>query len=198
MSRLLISVFSTLFISLAAAQDTWCAFEVKVSTPSGSPVAEVPVALIRERKTTFSQTTTDANGMARLCDAPLENVDIFVGFDRCNSVLVGSLAPTWPDTQRIFVTYVKTFCGFVTLKPDCQVLLRIQDEEGRAVAGARFDGKSSSSSGFDVSDVFGRLYRSLKTRDKLVGIVTRAGSQPARISVKCEDDTELKVVLHKR
>ncbi len=97
MSRLLIlTVFSTLFISLAAAQDTWCAFEVKVSTPSGSPVPEVPVALIRGRKTTFSQTTTDANGVARLCDAPLENVDINVGFDMCNAVLVGYLAPRGP------------------------------------------------------------------------------------------------------
>ncbi|MDP8981993.1 MAG: hypothetical protein M3O35_15535 [Acidobacteriota bacterium] len=108
------------------------------------------------------------------------------------------LGTTWPDTQRIFVTYVKTFCGFVRFKPDCQVLLRIQDEAGRAVAGARFDGKSSTSSGFDVSDVFGRLFRSLKTRDKLVGVVTKAGSQSVRISVECTDDVELKVVLNKR
>lgn len=188
----------TLFSPLGVAQATYCAFEVRVSTPSGIPVPDVPVALIRERKTTFSQTKTNANGVARLCDAPLENVDIFVGFDMCNSVLVGYLMPRWPDTQHVFVTYVKTFCGFVSSNPDCQILLRIQDEAGRALAGARFDGKDSASSGFDVSDVFGRLFRSLKTGEKLVGIVTKAGSAPARISVQCTDDLELKVVMHKR
>src|SRR5260370_10638082 len=117
--------FSVLLIALAPAQDTYCAFEVTVRTQSGTPMSEVPVALIRGHKTTFYETTTDANGVARLCDAPLENVDIIVGFDMCKSVMVRFLMPTWPDTQRISVTYVKTFCGFASFKPNCVVSFRI-------------------------------------------------------------------------
>ncbi len=195
---LMLAAFSVLFVSFAVAQDTYCAFEVTVRSPSGTPMSEVPVALIQGHKTTFYETTTDANGVARLCDSPLENVDIIVGFDMCKSVMVRFMMPTWPDTQRISVTYVKTFCGFASFKPDCVVTLRIQDDAGHPVIGARFNWKSTASSGSTVSDSFGRLFRSLKRREILKGVVIKDAFEPAPISIKCEDDVEVKTVLHKQ
>jgi hypothetical protein len=195
---LMLAGFSVPFISFAVAQDTYCAFEVTVRSPSGIPMSEVPVALIRGHKATFYETTTDANGVARVCDAPLENLDIIVGFDMCKSVMVRFLMPTWPDTQRISVTYVKTFCGFASFKPECIVTLRIQDDAGHPVIGALFNGNSTASSGSTVSDSFGRLFRSLKRRKSLRGVVIGKGFEPARISIKCEDDVEVRVALHKQ
>jgi len=65
-----------LFITSAAAQDTYCAFEVRVHSPTGTPVSNVTVALFQAQTTTFSQTTTDASGVARLCNAPLEYMEV--------------------------------------------------------------------------------------------------------------------------
>src|SRR5258706_13994254 len=100
--------FSVLFIALAVAQDTYCAFEVSVHSPTGTPVSNLPVALIRARTTTFSQTTTDAAGLARLCDAPLEYMDVIVGRDVCGLVMVRHRQPTWPEIRRVYVTYTDT------------------------------------------------------------------------------------------
>ncbi|MDP8981994.1 MAG: carboxypeptidase-like regulatory domain-containing protein [Acidobacteriota bacterium] len=191
-------VILTAFISLARAQSLYCALEVKVSTPSGSPVAGAHVAMLRGDKSTFSETTTAANGVARLCDAPMETVNIVAGFDVCGSVLIRALNPKWPETLRAYVTYLDYPCSHFVPPPICQVLLRIQDEAGHPVAGARFNGKPATSSGSDESDVLGRLFSSLKWRKKLEGVVSKEGSAPAHISVVCDSDVELKVVLHKR
>jgi len=195
---LILMGFPGLFISPAEGETTYCAFEVKVSAPSGVPIDKVPVVMIRGDRTTFFETATTANGVARICDAPLESVDIVVGFDVCGSVLIRDLKPSWPKTQRVFVTYVRTFCDHFGIAPGCQVLLRVQDGEGRPVAGARFDGEPSGTPGSHVSDALGRLFRSLKRREKLEGVVVREGSEPARISVQCLDDVELKVILRKQ
>jgi hypothetical protein len=162
-----------LFVVPARAEVTYCAFEVKVTPPSGSPVSAVPVHLIRQQRTTISDTISDANGVARICDAPLEPVDIGVGFDVCGSVLVRAVKPTWPAIRKIFVTYAQTPCDRFVFEDRCQVWLRIQDEEGRLVVGARFEGKPSSAPGSDVSDHFGRLFRSIKTGEALDGVVVK-------------------------
>lgn len=191
-------VLSALFSHIALGQSLYCAFEVKVSTPSGDPVVGAHVAILRGDKSTFSETMTAANGVARLCDAPMETVNIVAGFDVCGSVFIRALKPKWPETLRVYVTYLDYPCSHFIPPPMCQVLLRIQDEAGHPVAGARFNGKRATSSGSDESDVLGRLFRSLKWREKLEGVVFKQGSAPTSISVDCESDTELKVVLHKR
>jgi len=156
----------------------------------------MPVALIRNDKTTFSESATDAKGVARICDAPLEYLDVVVGRDICGSILVRHLKPTWPETRRLYVTYVDAPCDHFVVAPNCRVLLRIQDSSGRPVVGARFEETPPNRSGTDVSDVFGRLFRSLKRGEQLEGVVVKTGSEPARVSMRCMDDVELKVVLH--
>ena len=79
--------------------------------------------------------------------------------------------------------------------------MRVQDQAGRPLAGARFDGEPRGASGAEVSDSFGRLFRRLKEGEKLVGTVIKEGLQPARVSAQCPeliaDDFELPVILHK-
>jgi len=190
-----------LLVPSAAAESNYCAFEVKVSEPSGAAAAGVPVLMFRKGEIMFSETTTDKSGVARLCDAPLAPVNIVVGFDMCGSVVVRVMRQTWPETQTVFVTYARTFCAHVPIQDRCQVLLRIQDEKGRPLAGARLEGAPATSSESDVSDVFGRLFRSIKAGEKLEGAVVKEGWRPARVSHACiehdEDDIELKVVLSK-
>jgi hypothetical protein len=191
---------SAIFMPLAAAEPTYCAFEVKVSGPSGTPLAKVPVLMLRRDTTVFAETTTTKDGTARLCDAPLDPVDIVVGFDMCGSVVVRVLKPTWPKIRRVFVTYLQTFCDHLPSDNYCQVLLRVHDEKGRPVAGARFEGSPSDVS--DVSDIFGRLFRLVRPGEKLEGVVTKDGRQSDRVSEQCiaydEHDAELKVVLRNR
>jgi hypothetical protein len=184
--------------ALAAEEATFCAFEVRVSTPSGAPFPNVPVALIRGHTSTFSEATTDAGGVARLCDSPLDVVDIVVGFDMCGSVLVRNLHPMWPESRKVYVTYVNAPCEHFGAAPTCRILMRTQDEEGRPMSGARFEGKPSGQPGQDVSDVFGRLFRSVRRRETLAGVVAKEGREPVQISQPCLDDLELKVVLRKR
>jgi hypothetical protein len=176
---------------------SYCAFAVKVRKPSGVPFNNVPVGMV-EKGTQGATVWTDANGTARFCDAPLHAVDIVVG-TQCGIVLVKSVKPTWPATRDIFVTYDDTYCNEFTFPDHCQVLLRIQDEDGRPLIGAKFE---SGRSERGVSDVFGRIFASIKSGEKLEGVLMNEGRETVRISERCvqddEHDVELKIVLHKR
>jgi hypothetical protein len=157
-----------------AAETSYCAFEVKVVTASGTPRSKVPVQLIRDKTEVFG-TSTDAYGLARLCDSPLESVDIAVGFDVCGLVTVRNLYSMWPKTKQVFVIFEENPCSHFVAAPYVQVLMRIQDHQGRPVAGAQFDEDSPSmGSGSEAS-----------------------GEERAPVSVLCSDDVELKIVLHK-
>lgn len=140
---------------------------------------------------------TDVNGVARFCDVPLHAVDIVAG-TYCGVVLVKGVNPTWPVTRNIFVTY-ESLCDELTFPDHCQVLLRIHDEEGRPLAGARFDSGRSDGA---VSDVFGRIFRRLKSGESLRGSVMKEGGESVPISERCvrgnERDVEVNVVLRKR
>jgi hypothetical protein len=192
----LILGFLGLSLPLAGQGAAYCAFEVRVRTPAGSPVANLPVALIRSEQTTLSETRTNGDGLARICDAPLEYLGIAVGSDICGSVLVRHLAPSWPEPRRVFVTYVDAPCNHFTVSPSCRILLRVHDEGGKPVVGARFEGRSTTAR-TDVTDVFGRLFYSLKRGEALDGTVTKRELRSPPIAQTCEDmeNVELKIVL---
>jgi hypothetical protein len=183
------------------AETNYCAFEVKVTRPSGKPVAKVPVYLMRDQRI-IANAATDEIGIARICDAPLTTLNIGVGSDVCGSVLIRAVKATWPEVQRIFVTYNQVPCHHFTFEDRCQVLLRIQDQEGTAIVGARFDGKPSAPSGLDMSDSYGRLFRHVKEGERLEGIVRKEGYEAGHVSEQClqqgEHDIELKVLMQKR
>ncbi len=183
----------------SAAESTYCAFEVKVTSASGTPRAKVPVQLVRGHTTSLLETSTGANGIARLCDSPLEAVDIAVGSDVCGLVTVRNLHSMWPQTKQVFVTFEEYPCDHFALSEYVQVLLRIQDQAGRPVAGARFEGGTPmTGSGSEVSDDLGRLFRLVKRQERLRGVIQGASGERAPVSVLCSDDVELKIGLHKR
>jgi len=179
----------------AVGESNYCAFQIRVSSPAGNPLAEIPVVLGKQNKTTYSETATDSVGIARICDAPMEPVDLVVGLDLCGSVVVRSVKARWPKTQEVFVTYVKTYCDHMAVSQSSQVLLRVQDEMGLPVVGARFEGVLAGDSGSAMSDSLGRIFRVVKRNQRLEGRVTKAGRSSGPISLSVEDDVELKVVL---
>jgi hypothetical protein len=185
----------SLLTSSAKAQENYCAFEVHVNSPVGKPVSGVPVALLRSDKTTYVESVTGADGTARLCDAPLQTVFIVAGVDVCGSVMVRNLRPTWPQTKEISVTYARESCPHFTFCDECEVLLRVHDEEGKPVAGARFDGNVTRMGGGMVSDRFGRLFRLIKRGQTLTGTVSKEGRRSAQISVPIDDNKEISILL---
>jgi len=147
---------------------------------------------------------TDANGTARICDAPIGTVDVFVGFDACGLVVIKEVKPLWLETKKLFVTYARSSCGEFNSNPkSCHIVLRVKDEVGRPLAGARFEGKASAKSVGEpiLSDSFGRLFRTLEADQMLEGYITKLGYNPTPISQRCvllEADRELMVALRKR
>jgi hypothetical protein len=179
---------------LSAAEPPYCAYEVRVGHPSGEPFAGVGVALIL-KGTEIAEARTDAKGVVRICDAPLASVDIVAGFDVCGSVGVRHVNPLWLQTRKIDITFDGESCHeFSSFPTVCHVLLRVVDDEGRALSGARFNGM--------VSDVFGRLIASLDSLQRLAGFVAKEGYAPGRVSAECDlrgnTDLDLKVLLQKR
>jgi hypothetical protein len=101
--------------SLLAAGQPYCAFEVKVSSASGAARGGVPVAEVRNRQNMFADSMTNANGVARICNAPLETVDIAAGFDVCGLVMIRNLHPKWPKTIKLFVMFEENACEHFAL-----------------------------------------------------------------------------------
>src|SRR5260370_42578537 len=104
----LIGLF-VLCASGSAGETAYCAYEVRVSKPSGGTFANVPVGMV-ERGIQIATAWTTANGTAKFCDAPFHVVDIVVGMSACGYglVLVKNVKPTWPTTRRVLVTYAQT------------------------------------------------------------------------------------------
>jgi len=185
---------------LAADDGTYCAYEVTVKKPSGEPVAGVPVGLVQKGEQ-IAESEADADGKARLCDAPLDAVDIFVGFDACGQVLVRHVDPLWLRTRQVSITYAPSRCSeFLSFPTDCHVLLRVVDEGGHFLPGALLDAKNSEGPVSGVSDEFGRVFLSLKKHEYLQGTVKKKGYGSSAVSCECAsgDPTEVKVVVHRR
>lgn len=187
---------------MATGGTNYCAFEIRVRKPSGTPFAKVPVAIIYNG-TQIAEARTDASGTARLCDAPLGAVDIAVGFDVCGSVLLRKVRPLWLRTRRVFITYARSSCQEFIFPKDCHVLLRVADNQGRPVAGVRFEANGSrTASELGLSDSFGRLFLSLKGAEEVRGLVTKRGYEPASVSQTChprgDPDMDVRVILRKR
>ena len=187
---------------IATAGTNYCAFEIKVTEPSGTPAAKVPVAIIY-KDTQIAEARTDESGTAWLCDAPLDAVNIAVGFDICGSVLLKKIRPLWLRTRQVSITYARSSCEEFIFAKSCHLLLRAEDDRGRPVAGARFEAAGSwTASELGLSDSFGRFFLSLKGAEEVRGLVTKRDYEPASVSQTCDprDDPEMEVriVLRKR
>ena len=128
--------------AVCAKRAMYCAFEVNVKRPTGSAYPGVPGALVRDGQQ-IADFITDKNGQARICDTPLDYLNFVVGFDLCGSVEIRRIKPLWLQTQHLWFTYepgpgCRHFPPFSTA---CHVLLRVEDNQGHPLSGARLEGK---------------------------------------------------------
>lgn len=202
-NRISLFLMAGLLISLAnsakGASD-YCAFEVKVTDPSGAPLAGIPVAMIQQDDKEFGrEVRTDHDGRARLCDAPMQQVSIIVGLDICGAVAVKAVRASWPATERLFITYEPKGCDHFGASASCTILLRLLDEYDHPVPGAAWLAEQGQSG--PASDEYGRIFKSVRDGSKLEGAVSKNGYAPVRISVPCTHEgdraIEKKVTMRK-
>lgn len=185
------------------SQNQYCAFDVIVNSPSGKSVAGADV-LEEQNGKVFAKASTDQHGVARICDSPAGLVEIHVGGNLCGAVVVKYLQRYWLKTRRVAVTYENCSGEEWATAGGCQLTIRVRDEGGRPVSGARFGTGSSSGPGpgwSSVSDMFGRIFRFLAYGTVLTGQVTKPGYTPATFTEQCKpggaQDRERVLVLQK-
>ena len=184
---LIIAGLQISFTTPANGASDYCAFEIKVSSPTGSPLEGVPVAMIqRDNKEFGREVRTDHNGRASLCDAPMQQVTIIVGFDMCGAVAIKGILASWPVTEHLFLTYEPRGCNHFTPPASCTILLRLRDEQNRPVSGATWiTGQGPTES---RSDEYGRIFNSVPEGGKLEGLVSKDGYSAVKISESCTHD----------
>lgn len=174
---------------VGSAASEYCAFEVRVTNPSGRPVAGVAVAIITADNKEFSgEILTDRDGRARLCDAPMQPVTIIAGTDVCGLVAVKNISPIWPSTEHVFITFEPKSCNHFPRPGPCTVLLRIVDEEDRPISNAAWRGQAPGAPA--LSDRFGRVIESVRDGGELVGTVSKEGYFPTKATASCSKDSE--------
>ncbi len=194
--------FGVCLVAAASGADQYCAFAVKVSSPSGRPLAGIPAVIIqRESKEFGDEARTDGLGIAKLCDAPLEPVTIIVGFDMCGAVAIKNVTPSWPVTKQLYFTYVPEGCNhFGPWASSCTILVRVRDEDARPILDAAWTAEGISGRSTS-SDAFGRILQSVDVGGELRGVLTKRGFAPARVSVPCEPDgarlIEREITMHR-
>ena len=196
-----VAVFMLFIVNLLPAKPAYCVFEVKVLRPSGHPYSGAPVMIVRRDQDsvrTLFETKTNSLGEADLCDAPMTTVDIVIGFDACGSIWVKNVSQTWPDPRKIVVTYDGETCHELYLADRCLVVLRVKDDDGALLRGARLDGASSRPG---YSDIFGRVFVSINKGGSLEGVISKQGFSATNVSVPCgrvsEDEIEQIVTLRR-
>ena len=80
----------------------------------------------------------------------------------------------------------------------CRALLRISDESGRPVQGARFETRVPLGPASVLSDPSGKVFLSVKRMERLDGSVIKEGFRTAPFSEQCVDDLEPNIVLRRR
>jgi len=177
-------------VTAASGADQYCAFSIKVSSPSGRPLSGIPVAMIQGESKEFGpEVRTDGSGRAKLCDAPLEPVTIIVGLDMCGAVAIKRVTPSWPVTKQLHYTYVPEGCNHFGAVSSCTILIRVRNEEARPILGAAWTAEGISGRSTS-SDEFGRILQSVEVGRDLRGVLTERGFAPERVSVPCEPGGE--------
>ena len=180
--------------ALRASEPKFCAFEIQVRNSSGRPSADVPVLMVR-KGISLAEQKTDLSGIAKICDAPIDYVDFVVGSDLCGASLVQHVKQSWPETNRISVSYQERPCDHLGLAPRCLVLIRVRDDLGNPVEGGRLEVEALNVRP-DPSDSLGRIFMLVPRRTLVKGIVIKDGRRSS-IAIDCTDDAEHVVILRK-
>jgi hypothetical protein len=188
----------------SAAQDpgAYCAFQIHVGSPTGSPVRDAPVSAADQNGFTVGTATSDENGDAAICDVPIGLIDIHVGDNRCGAVTVHYLKPDWLRPRRVWVTYQN--CGGAEHTPPngCSLTIRVRDSLGNPLTGVQFEGSDGLGPMEQTgkSDQYGRIFRAIRFGESLAGALAKPGYATSEIVEPCEPpyQKERIVILNKR
>ncbi len=168
----------------------YCAFQVTVRSPSGTPVRSVLVEeLKQDTDELVAQASTDQHGVARICEAPSVGlVKIRVGGKLCGSAVVAYLKPYWMSTRDVHLTYEN--CQGEEWFPlgGCGLTIRVRDETNAPLPGVQFetaDRQPKQRAQTSTSDAFGRIFRFMNYGDVLEGRIEKPGYISATVSDEC-------------
>ena len=180
--------------ALGASEPKFCAFEILIRNPSGRSSAGVLVHMVR-KGVSLAEQRTDLSGIAKICDAPIDYVDFVVGSDLCGASLVQHVKQSWPETNRLSVSYQERPCDHLGLARRCLVLIRVRDDLGNPIEGGRLEVEALNVRP-DPSDSLGRIFMLIPRRTLVKGIVIKDGRRSS-LAIDCTDDVELVVILRK-
>lgn len=173
----------------AQSPASYCAFEVVVRSPAGSPIMQQAVEGLDENGKVFGIALTDDRGAARLCDAPPRLIQIRVGGNLCGAVTVRYLTRYWQRTRHVFVTYENCAGEEWAIPFNCRLTIRVKDENanGSALEGVRLHGLGDSSAAPSPreSDRYGRIFHSVKFGPTYSGWLEKDGYFPLSIAEGC-------------
>lgn len=181
-----------------ARGESYCSLVVQVFNRDFQEVE----AVIRVREADGTLHAEDNRpGGARFCALGTDPVDILVGDESCNQVIVRNVQLLYSSTVTSKVLYDRSVClndPPPDLVPQCKVLFRVIDSQGRPVerSGARL---ALSGGEYLPADSRGRVYTLLRRGTALAGTVISPGFREEDIRVECPraKDIEVKVRLRR-
>jgi hypothetical protein len=148
-----------------------------------------------------SESISDDNGIARLCDAPLGLLSISVGTNRCGSMSINFLQRPAAEPHKLKVIFNN--CAGIEWSQVglCRWLIRLNTPEGQPIVGAVFQGKDDKQKPRSVrSDNWGRLSLVAGRGESLSGTVGKSGYLPETLSLSCSPgepyDSDLRMTLN--
>ena len=162
-----------------------CAFELVVHTRVGAPISGVAVVAFNAERVMLERKTTDAHGVARFCDPPLDSrLSFVIGQGPCEAA-VQNVPTAWRGTRRIDAVYQR--CESQELFGFCRVVIRTRDKDGSPIEGVRlvFEPPDSIESS-TLADSFGRLFATLSWSVALEVRLEKSGYRTVVTPLSCD------------
>jgi hypothetical protein len=181
-------VFYLLSSPFPLAAKGYCSLTISVLNPKGQRI-EVPIEVREKKGRTVSKQQLPATGEVQFCDLGILPVDVIVGIEGCNQVLIRDVPLDWEEPYRLKVMYDSEPClrdSPHPPKPYCKVLLRVADADGRWItkANIKFDQPGRKEL---ITDSAGRAFGLLIVNDTLSGAVSAPGYGVTKFSIRCAE-----------
>ena len=183
--RVLSSLICIVCFSFLWGQDDYCSLSITVVNSENQEIdARVVVEDSRGQRTSKQN---DIGGV-EFCDLGILPVDVFVGNESCNQVIIRNVALRWGETTDLKVIYHIEPCIYDRPPlPRCDILFRFVDRKGNWVKGVTLNLKSPSALARRGDD-FGRLLIQPKYREEIEGTVLAEGYRPKEVRQRCSEE----------
>lgn len=217
--RLVICGLTIIFLGLLVGATTMaqgsCSLTVRVVSPDGRR-PEAPISVREHDGRTVEKEQVPGKGDVQFCDLGILPVTVIVGSDGlCNQVTVRDVPLAWDQPYKLTVTYDPEACSIshrIPMPiPQCELLFRVSDSEGRWLPGVRLTMKasfavvtggemrSSPRQAEDTADRYGRA-RFLPARGSSIrGTASGDGFKPSDFEFTCSEKWQEQLIrLEKR